>query len=136
MIVQPLRRTTHLVTHALDRELRGLGLTPGETHVLADLASASGEATPGDLHRGFGHRNSTVTGIVDRLERKGLVERAPNPRDRRSQLVRLTAPGRRAARTVARAIGHVDAAVSARTSAAERAGFHAVLDALGEVEGR
>ena len=115
MIVQPLRRAAHLLSHELDVELQGLGLTQGEVHVLADLASASGQATPGELHRGFGHRHSTVTGIVDRLERKGLVGRLPNPRDRRSQLVRLTPAGRRAARRVTRALARLDAAVSTRT---------------------
>ena len=36
---------------------------------------------------------STVTGIVDTLEKKGLVSREPNPEDRRSLLVRLTEQG-------------------------------------------
>jgi DNA-binding MarR family transcriptional regulator len=34
-----------------------------------------------------------MTAAIDRLERKGLVERAPNPHDRRGSLVRLTADG-------------------------------------------
>jgi DNA-binding MarR family transcriptional regulator len=36
---------------------------------------------------------ATMTGIVDTLERKGLVTREPNPDDRRSLLVRLTGEG-------------------------------------------
>ena len=38
---------------------------------------------------------STVTWIVDRLEEKGLVERQPDPKDRRVRLVALTDEGRR-----------------------------------------
>ena len=34
-----------------------------------------------------------VTALVDRLERKGYVERVPNPKDRRSALVRETEAG-------------------------------------------
>ena len=34
-----------------------------------------------------------VTALVDRLERKGYVERIPNPKDRRSALVRETEVG-------------------------------------------
>jgi DNA-binding MarR family transcriptional regulator len=37
---------------------------------------------------------STVTGVVDTLEKKGLVSREPNPSDRRSLLVTLTEEGR------------------------------------------
>ena len=36
----------------------------------------------------------TITGIIDTLERKGLVQRKPNPSDRRSVLATLTEEGR------------------------------------------
>ncbi|HVY96385.1 MAG TPA: MarR family transcriptional regulator [Solirubrobacterales bacterium] len=39
--------------------------------------------------------NSNVTGIVDGLEEKGLVERRPAEHDRRVKLIALTAAGRR-----------------------------------------
>jgi DNA-binding MarR family transcriptional regulator len=39
---------------------------------------------------------STITNLVDRLERAGLVERTPSSKDRRVTLVRLAAAGRRA----------------------------------------
>jgi len=38
---------------------------------------------------------SNVTGLVDRLERLGLVERRPDPTDRRVRLLLLTAKGKR-----------------------------------------
>lgn len=34
-----------------------------------------------------------LTGIIDKLERKGLVERQPNPEDRRTRLIKLTDKG-------------------------------------------
>ncbi|EMF55799.1 MULTISPECIES: MarR family transcriptional regulator [Streptomyces] len=40
---------------------------------------------------------SNVTGIVDRLEARGLVERRPDPGDRRVKLAAATAEGRRVA---------------------------------------
>ncbi|GAQ64911.1 MULTISPECIES: MarR family transcriptional regulator [Streptomyces] len=40
---------------------------------------------------------SNVTGIVDRLESRGLVERRPDPGDRRVKLAAATAEGRRVA---------------------------------------
>lgn len=41
---------------------------------------------------------SNVTGIVDRLESRGLVERRPDPGDRRVKLAAVTDEGRRVAR--------------------------------------
>lgn len=41
---------------------------------------------------------SNVTGIVDRLEARGLVERRPDPKDRRVKLAAATQEGRRLAR--------------------------------------
>jgi len=38
---------------------------------------------------------SNVTGLVDRAERLGLVERVPDPRDRRVRMLTLTTKGRR-----------------------------------------
>jgi DNA-binding MarR family transcriptional regulator len=39
-------------------------------------------------------RLSTITGVIDQLEEKGLVERTDHPEDRRSLRVRLTPSGR------------------------------------------
>ena len=43
---------------------------------------------------------SNVTGIVDRLETRGLVERRPDPNDRRVKLAAATEEGRRMARSL------------------------------------
>ncbi|MFC7264456.1 MULTISPECIES: MarR family winged helix-turn-helix transcriptional regulator [Streptomyces] len=43
---------------------------------------------------------SNVTGIVDRLETRGLVERRPDPTDRRVKLAAATAEGRQVARSL------------------------------------
>ncbi len=43
---------------------------------------------------------SNVTGIVDRLESRGLVERRPDPKDRRVKLAAATEEGRKVARSL------------------------------------
>lgn len=53
-----------------------------------------------DLGRCCGLEPSTMTGLLDRMERDGLVERRPDPSDRRAQRIHLTAEGGRAQRTV------------------------------------
>ena len=56
---------------------------------------AGGGLPVGAVADGLLNRASDVTRLVDRLERAGLVERLPNPADRRSVLVRATAEGQR-----------------------------------------
>ena len=59
--------------------------------------------TLGELSQRMMVSNGNVTGLVDRLVAQGLLARRRSPNDRRSQFVSLTAEGRRAFRTMARA---------------------------------
>jgi len=73
-----------------------LGLNEGDYGVLAPLRRAGDPYTlsPTAL---ADHRMMTTGGMtkaLDRLERKGFIERLPNPADRRGSLVRLTESGR------------------------------------------
>jgi DNA-binding MarR family transcriptional regulator len=69
-----------------------LDLHPGQAGVLRLLA----EPQPmGELAGVMHCDNSNITGIVDRLEERGLVERQPAEYDRRVKLIALTPEGRR-----------------------------------------
>jgi DNA-binding MarR family transcriptional regulator len=87
-----LQRATHVLVVALERELEDLGLSPSETNMVACLAPDVPRRVR-ELIADTGQRPSTVTGILDRLERRGLVERRLDPDDRRSFRVVLTADG-------------------------------------------
>jgi DNA-binding MarR family transcriptional regulator len=50
----------------------------------------SGVSTPGRLAELTGLSSGAITGVLDRLERAGFVEREGDPDDRRRTLVRLT----------------------------------------------
>jgi DNA-binding MarR family transcriptional regulator len=68
-------------------------LSPVQVHVLRTLGEAP---QPMSSLAGFlGCDASNVTGLVDRLEARGLVRRAAAPEDRRAYRVRLTAAGRK-----------------------------------------
>ena len=56
----------------------------------------------GELAAMMGCDNSNMTGIVDRMEERGLVRRAPAEGDRRVKLIELTEEGRRVRDEVAR----------------------------------
>ena len=55
-----------------------------------DHIQAEGELTPGQLGERLSLSSGAVTGVIDRLERGGWVERLPNPGDRRSVVVRMS----------------------------------------------
>ena len=61
--------------------------------------------TLGELSQRMMVSNGNVTGLVDRLVEQGFVVRRPSPKDRRAQIVSLTAEGRRLFRSLARANG-------------------------------
>lgn len=86
--------------HHLDRARRQAfsehDLEPWEFDVLAALrrAGAPYELSPGRLLKETLVTSGTMTNRVDRLAARGLVERLPDPHDRRGVLVRLTDRGR------------------------------------------
>ena len=90
--------------------LADLGLHPGQ-EVLTFLLEG-GPRSPGELAAALWVEPPTVTKMVQRMERAGLVERSPSLTDRRVQLIDLTSAGRDAA-AAARAMGDRLEAVSA-----------------------
>jgi DNA-binding MarR family transcriptional regulator len=69
------------------------GLSSGRLGVLFRLMRC-GDTPLGDLALSLDSTPRNITGLVDHLERDGLVERVPDPDDRRSVRARLTEAGR------------------------------------------
>lgn len=71
-------------------------LEPWEFDVLSALRRSGDpyELTPGALTAATLVSSGTMTNRIDRLEQRDLVQRLPDPRDRRGVLVRLTPGGR------------------------------------------
>ena len=131
----PLRLIPHIhrATHRIGLDIAALGepaVNQGEAHVLAHLLAA-GESTVGAVHRAFGHKRSTLTGILDRLEARKLIVRASDARDRRTFLVTLTPAGRGAARRVVR---HLEAFEARVLRGASQEDLQAVLRVLGRCD--
>jgi DNA-binding MarR family transcriptional regulator len=69
-----------------------LELSPAQCHLLNVIEPESG-LPMGQLAGALSCDASNVTGLVDRLESRGLVERRPSPADRRVKVLRLTPLG-------------------------------------------
>src|ERR671910_3483424 len=69
-----------------------MGLEASELAALEHL-QAAGSMTQKRLGERLSISPGAVTAMIDRLELRGYVERIPNPKDRRSALVRITRAG-------------------------------------------
>lgn len=74
--------------------VRTLDLTPSQFDILATLGNTDGMSFK-ELGEKTLITKGTLTGVIDRLEGKGLVKRTLQASDRRSSLVQLTAKGQR-----------------------------------------
>jgi MarR family transcriptional regulator, organic hydroperoxide resistance regulator len=71
-----------------------LELTPAQAHLLYRLEPAKALPMVG-LAEALSCEASNVTGLVDKLEARGLIERRVDPNDRRVKMIALTASGQR-----------------------------------------
>ena len=129
--VLALQRATHATLHALATDVADLGLVPSEINALANLAGGQGR-TMSELAAATGTRPTTLTSVLDRLDRRGLVSRGGAPGDRRAVLAELTPAGARAAATITAAIADLENRALSDLPADVIAGLRAGLRALTE----
>jgi DNA-binding MarR family transcriptional regulator len=90
--VDGLAQLSFLIQGLLERQAAEHDLSIIQTRLLGVLRDR--KPTMNELARFLGLDKSSVTGLVDRAERRGLVVRVPSATDRRSVLVSLTDEGR------------------------------------------
>lgn len=83
---------------------------------------------PNALAEQAGVTRATVTGLLDGLEREGLIERHANAEDRRALCIRLTSKGKQLASTVIDQHGRWIAGLFGNLSAHERKQLAALLE--------
>ena len=84
----------HMARERMDARMSRFGMTPAQTHVLLHLHQSGGQLPQRELLDSLKVKPSTVNGILDRMEEKGLVERSVSGTDARQRLVALTPAGR------------------------------------------
>lgn len=107
--VTGLMRVQQIIQSAVDGALKPHGLTFARYEALVLLTFARRSSLP---MRVMGERlqlhPTSVTNIVDRLERDGLVKRVPHPTDRRTTLVEITDDGRTRHTSATKAVTDID----------------------------
>ncbi|MGP4100566.1 MarR family winged helix-turn-helix transcriptional regulator [Nonomuraea sp. KM90] len=92
-LTHALVRLAHLVQQVFGEVSREHDLTPQQAQLLCLLVD--GPVGMGELSRALHLEKSSLTGLVDRAEKRGLVARTRDPGDRRVCLIELTPEGTR-----------------------------------------
>lgn len=128
-----MTRMVWLQRQRFGRMLNASGLTMPRFLVLAFIHEHGNACTMGQLAEATDQCSATMTGIVDRLVRMGLVERKQNPEDRRSVLVALTDPGRVLVEAAKHEAGTRLRVILARFTAEERKDIKRLLSRYVEI---
>lgn len=129
LVVEVARLLRRRYDQALDRA--GLGLTHAEARTLALIGRTPGRRQA-SLAEALAIEPMTLTGLLDRLEAAGLVQRRVDPADRRAKLVAATARAKPAIGAIAEVAEAVLAETTAGLGAAEVEAVRAALAVMRE----
>lgn len=125
-----LRRGQVAVFQDFAAAMGRIGLTPGQFGVLA-LIQANPGLSQSALGLAMGIDRSSVVAVIDRLEDRGLVQRAAAANDRRSYALRLSADGMRQFAVALKRVYAHEKNIARRLTVAERAQLLALLRRVG-----
>lgn len=128
-IVRSLRRIIRAVGLYSRELLRRRNLTTSQLATLRQLAR-HGRLSAGEVARGISVSQATITGVLDRLERRGLVTRSRDPQDRRRVVIELTEAGTEAVATSPPPLHERFILRLAELPEAERQEIHLVLERI------
>jgi DNA-binding MarR family transcriptional regulator len=89
-----IRRAQVWVFKDFIRALADIDIRPAQYSVLVVIAANPG-LSQSDLAGALGIERARLVRLLDRLERRGLTQRLPSPKDRRSHALQLTAQGQK-----------------------------------------
>jgi DNA-binding MarR family transcriptional regulator len=124
-----LARASHLISAEFHKQLRRRGISVPVWRVLASLVGSSGETVTG-LAETCLLQQPTMTKLLDRMVRDGLVRRSQDTRDRRVVRVALTARGEMIASELVQAAKLHEVEVLARHPEAEAIAIKTLLRAI------
>jgi DNA-binding MarR family transcriptional regulator len=126
-----IRRLQQIAVAIFLEETEAQGITPVQFAALAELARQPG-IDQRTLGRRIGFDTSTIGGVIDRLQARGLVQRALSPDDRRVRLLSLTVAGQALLQAVLPPMHRAQQRMLAPLAPAERPEFMRMLRQLVE----
>lgn len=121
-----IRRLQQIAVAIFLEETQGHGVTPVQYAALYTALRQPG-LDQRSLAATIGFDTSTIGGVIDRLERRGLIERRASPTDRRVRLLHVTPDGAALVDTLVPAMLKAQQRMLAPLPEAERGHFLALL---------
>jgi DNA-binding MarR family transcriptional regulator len=131
-----LHRAAQQLGETMENQATAHGITIRAHIVLTALVQADG--TPLSqlgLGQRLGVDKTTMTALLDKLERKNLVIRAADPNDRRARIPQITSAGRKLQAVLARELDTVEDQVLGALNSAERDQLRELLRRIITVDG-
>ena len=123
-----IKKIHDAVRKNLDNSLRDKDLTLAQIHVLMVLGDDGANAMPlKELERRFRVAQSTIVGIISRLEAKGFVQGSTDPDDNRVKLVELTPEGEKFREANIREVEEMENRLMSRLTEQEKQEFLRML---------
>lgn len=114
----------------LDERLRQVGQSVSRMETLGAIMNMPGPCSQSAIARRLRVEGATVTRMVDVLSREGLVERLPDPTDRRVNLLSITPAGEEMLRQIFAIYDDMRDELLGDLATADRAELHRLLDLL------
>ena len=119
-----IRRLSQQSNQVFQDEMKRIGADVTSVQFAAMQAiDLHGEMEQSQIAQSIHYDKATIGGVIDRLEKRGWVERKANPKDRRAKLVTLTKEGRQALEAFTPVVKELQDQVIANLSSEERALF-------------
>lgn len=128
-----LSKVVKKIQRYYDSALNTFEITPAQFYVLNVLLENNGLKFKSLAEKAH-MDGSTLTGILDRMENSGFLERRPDPEDRRSLLVFLTEKAELIGPEIAKKADELEEKIRSQFSDKEFSNFIKVLDKLFEVK--
>jgi len=125
-----LRRAQLKVFQNFQSAMAPFDLTPGQFGVLTLINENEG-LSQSDLGTALGIDRSTMVAVIDRLEGRDLVVRAPSPSDRRSYALRLSAHGKTVMADIMPRLREHEATIASALSDSEQSTLISLLRRVG-----
>jgi DNA-binding MarR family transcriptional regulator len=128
-ILSPIHQANRQASLHIDAILSDLRVSASEGQLLAFVGARDGAPVTAVV-RLLGVPKSTITSLLQRLERGGLIRRAPNPDDARSQLLFVTKKGAHLGMAARERVKELEDRLRARVSAGDLRALERIVDAV------
>lgn len=121
-----VKNTWQKISRYYNKRLSAFGLSVPQALLLLELSPTVG-VHPRFLSDHLNLDSSSMTGLLSRMERTGLLERRADPEDRRGVQVFITEKGLELQRTIHTLVGELDERVQKRIPPEDAAAFRRVI---------